>query len=191
MDRFTSLCLRRPTLALAVTSVATLVLGVVALRVGTDTGYRAFLEPAARATKASTASSAHGLDYGCGPGPVLAEMLKESGRKVDLYDPFFFSAPPLRTPYDFLTCTEAIEHFHNPRAEFGRLFELLKPQAPLIVMTAFRDVQQTSDAFLHWHYRRDVTHVSFFSQRTLHACGERFNAKVEFIGSSVAVMNRK
>ncbi|MBK7948200.1 MAG: MMPL family transporter [Deltaproteobacteria bacterium] len=43
MDRFASLGLRRPALALVIAGCVALVLGLGALRVGTDTGYRAFL----------------------------------------------------------------------------------------------------------------------------------------------------
>ena len=27
------------------------------------------------------------LDFGCGPGPVLAELLKRRGLEVEIYDP--------------------------------------------------------------------------------------------------------
>ena len=33
---------------------------------------------------------AHGLDFGCGTGPALADMLIKEGFKVSLYDPFFY-----------------------------------------------------------------------------------------------------
>ena len=32
-----------------------------------------------------------GLEFGCGPGPVLADLLEEQGIDMDLYDPYFFS----------------------------------------------------------------------------------------------------
>jgi taurine dioxygenase len=56
------------------------------------------------------------------PGPALAAMLREAGHEVALYDPFFAPDPaPLAAIYDFVTCTETAEHFHDPRAEFARL----------------------------------------------------------------------
>ena len=54
-----------------------------------------------------------GLDYGCGPGPALAHMLREAGHDVALFDPFFAPDPaPFNRTYDFVTCTEVAEHFH-------------------------------------------------------------------------------
>ena len=69
---------------------------------------------------------AKGLDFGCGPGPALAEMFKEEGRQVDLYDPFFFhNEKVFKKAYDFITCTETIEHFFEPAKEFKRIDEML------------------------------------------------------------------
>ena len=45
-----------------------------------------------------------GLDYGCGPGPALASMLREAGFSVDIYDPYFFPDESYRDKeYDFIT----------------------------------------------------------------------------------------
>ena len=90
MDRFTSLCLRRPTLALAVTSVATLVLGVGALRVGTDTGYRAFLgadHPAVQSLESVTRRFGGGVPfaivYHCGESQPCASVFDANALAMD------------------------------------------------------------------------------------------------------------
>jgi 2-polyprenyl-3-methyl-5-hydroxy-6-metoxy-1,4-benzoquinol methylase len=45
-----------------------------------------------------------------------------------LFDPLFFPDPePLGDLYDFITCTETIEHFHRPAEEFARLDRMLRP----------------------------------------------------------------
>jgi hypothetical protein len=51
---------------------------------------------------------------------ALASILCEAGHVGALHDPLFVPAPaPLTAgPYDFVTCTEATEHFHEPQAEF-------------------------------------------------------------------------
>ena len=68
-----------------------------------------------------------GLDYGCGPGPALSLMLREKGYQMFNYDPFFHSKKRnLLKKYDFICCTETVEHFHNPFGEFTRFNELLK-----------------------------------------------------------------
>jgi len=59
-----------------------------------DAGYRRFLFRLAEPLLARLAPACEGLDYGCGPGPALAAMLREAGHDVALYDPFF--APDAR-----------------------------------------------------------------------------------------------
>ena len=114
---------------------------------------------------ARLAVPSRGLDYGCGPRPALAAMLEEAGHAVALYDPFFQPEPaPLGQRYDFVTCTEAAEHFHRPAATFEQIMGLVRPGGWLALMTCF----QTDDArFANWHYRRDPTHVVFYRETTL------------------------
>ncbi|WP_375258455.1 class I SAM-dependent methyltransferase [Citreimonas sp.] len=129
-----------------------------------DPRYRRFLSKLADPLLARLAPGARGLDYGCGPGPALAAMLREAGHAVALYDPAFAPDPaPLATSYDFVTCTEVAEHFHRPADEFARLRALVRPGGWLAVMTCF----QTDDArFADWHYRKDPTHVVFYREET-------------------------
>ncbi|WP_333827872.1 class I SAM-dependent methyltransferase [Pararhodobacter sp.] len=131
-----------------------------------DLRYRRFLSRLTEPLLERLTPAAEGLDYGCGPGPALAAMLREAGHAVALYDPFFAPDPaPLRATYDFITCTEVAEHFHHPHAEFTRLRALLRPGGWLAVMTCF----QTDDArFAQWHYRKDPTHVVFYREATFH-----------------------
>lgn len=130
-----------------------------------DPGYRRFLSRLADALRPHLAPGAQGLDYGCGPGPALAAMLREAGHDMTVYDPFYQpDTDALHKRYDFVTCTEVIEHFHRPAAEFDRLGALLRPGGWLGVTTCF----QTDDArFAGWHYRKDPTHVVFYRAVTL------------------------
>lgn len=129
-----------------------------------DAGYRRFLSKLAGPLLQRLGPAREGLDYGCGPGPALAAMLREAGHAIALYDPFFHPDPaPLQRCYDFITCTETSEHFHRPAAEFQRLMALVRPGGWLAVMTCF----QTDDArFKDWHYRHDPTHVAFYRAET-------------------------
>lgn len=130
-----------------------------------DPGYRRFLSRLADPILAVLPAQSEGLDYGCGPGPALAAILSEQGHSVACYDPFF--APDksvLLRQYDFVTCSEVIEHFHDPATEFRRLRDLVHPGGWLGVMTCF----QTDDArFANWHYIKDPTHVVFYREATL------------------------
>ncbi len=61
-----------------------------------DESYRRFLSRLAGPLLALLPPASSGLDFGCGPGPALAEMLREAGHEMALYDPFFQpSAAPL------------------------------------------------------------------------------------------------
>ncbi|MDA1381669.1 methyltransferase domain-containing protein [Plesiomonas shigelloides subsp. oncorhynchi] len=56
------------------------------------------------------------MDFGCGPGPLLAQMLEEAGFRMHKYDPYFHpERATLAREYDFVTCTEVAEHFMPPR----------------------------------------------------------------------------
>jgi SAM-dependent methyltransferase len=129
-----------------------------------DPDYRRFLARLAEPLAAKLAPGSRGLDHGCGPGPALAAMLSEAGYPMALYDPIFQPDPEaLARAYDFITCTEVAEHFHDPAAEFIRFDRLLRPGGWLGLMTMFAP---EDTAFAAWHYRRDPTHVVFYSAET-------------------------
>jgi hypothetical protein len=153
-----------------------------------DPGYRRFLSKAADPLLARLPRGAHGLDFGCGPGPVLAGMLEEAGMTMALYDPFFHPQPDvLQQQYDFITCTEVLEHLHQPAAVLRQLDSLLKPGGLLAVMTCF----QTDDTrFASWHYRRDPTHVVFYKEETLVLIAERYKWALEIPRKDVAIFTK-
>lgn len=130
-----------------------------------DEGYRRFLSKLTGPLLARLEPGARGLDFGCGPGPALAVMLEEAGMPMVLYDPFFYpEETALTQQYDFITCTEVVEHLHRPGEIFRQLDGLLADGGWLAVMTCF----QTDDArFANWHYRRDPTHVVFYREATM------------------------
>jgi len=129
-----------------------------------DPRYWQFLSRLADPLMARLAPGSSGLDFGCGPGPALAAMLREAGHEMALYDPIFAPDPaPLSGRYDFVTCTETAEHFHDPAAEFARLRQLVRPGGILAIMTSF----PPEDAeYATWRYRMDPTHVVFYPEAT-------------------------
>lgn len=153
-----------------------------------DAGYRCFLSRLAGPLLARLPPACEGLDYGCGPGPALAAMLREAGHDVALYDPFFApDAAVLERRYDFITCTEAAEHFHDPAGEFDRFDRMLRPGGWLALMTCF----QTDDArFARWHYRRDPTHVVFYRAATFQCIARRFGWQCEVPCKDVVLMRK-
>lgn len=153
-----------------------------------DPGYRRFLSKLAVPLLARLQPASRGLDYGCGPGPALAAILSEAGHEVALYDPLFHPDPePLSQAYDFVVCTETVEHFHTPADDFARLTSLVRPGGWLAVMTCF----QTDDSrFRDWHYRKDPTHVVFYREETLRYLAAARGWSCDVPVKDVALMRR-
>lgn len=154
-----------------------------------DPGYQRFLDKAASPLLPHLAPASSGLDFGCGPAPLLAQMLTAHGHSMAVYDPLYFDRPEaLQRTYDFITCTEAIEHFHFPATEWQRLDELLKPGGWLCIMTKrVLDKQR----FAHWHYKNDPTHVCFFSDHTFTFLGQVHGYKVHLVAADVVLMHKQ
>ncbi len=153
-----------------------------------DARYRAFLSRLATPLLARLPAGLLGLDYGCGPGPALAVMLREAGHTMAIYDPLFFNDPSALTgQYDFITCTEVMEHFHHPAKELARLNQLLTAGGWLGVMTMFLT---DDDAFPQWHYRRDPTHVVFYQAATFEIIARRRGWQCEIPGPNIALLHK-
>lgn len=106
------------------------------------------------------------LDFGSGPSPVLAQILKRDyDIDVDIYDLFFQKEKVyINKKYDLITMTEVAEHLEDPLKYFFLLKQLLKKNAILAVMTKFH--KNDDLLFLNWHYIRDESHISFFTPKT-------------------------
>lgn len=117
------------------------------------------------------------LDFGCGEGVVLAKLLDNEGFKTDFYDLFFYQTKVYENKkYDLITSTEVFEHLKDPLFYFELLKEHLNHNGYLIIMTKFPP--QSDDEFLKWWYRRDITHISFFSKKSFEIIASRFNFKI-------------
>lgn len=81
------------------------------------------------------------------------------------YDPFFFPDESLLSRrYDFVVCTEVLEHLRRPDEALATLDRILKPGGRLGVMTG---VLEDDATFRDWWYRRDFTHIAFYRPETL------------------------
>jgi hypothetical protein len=104
-------------------------------------------------------------------------MLEELGFRMDIYDPFF--APQidvLERTYDFITCTETVEHFYQPGAEFQKFDELLRRTGWLGVMT---EILENDADFATWWYHREPTHVCFYKRETMVWIATQYTWEVE------------
>jgi len=150
-----------------------------------DPGYRRFLDTLAIPLAGRLPPGAEGLDYGSGPGPTLSVMLSERGFPTEIYDPFYAARPAvLSRTYDFVTCSETAEHFHDPGAEFARLDRLLRPGGWLGLMTGVRTPEVR---FESWWYVRDPTHVCFYAPETLRWIAHRHGWRLERPSTNVAL----
>ena len=110
--------------------------------------------------------SPHVLDFGSGPTPVLATLLQKRGAKVTCYDKFYQPDTVLeKHSYDLITSTEVFEHLENPLETLQFLTQHLKAKGYIAVMTLFHD--NSMENFWKWWYRRDPTHIIFYTPLTL------------------------
>jgi SAM-dependent methyltransferase len=114
------------------------------------------------------------LDFGSGPEPVLAHLLRSKyDVDVAIYDPFFaVNTEVFDATYDIITCTEVIEHLIDPYSVFQRFSRLLHPGGYLAIMTRFHPENERD--FLQWFYPRDITHIGFFAEQTFAYLAQTF-----------------
>ncbi len=140
-----------------------------------DPGYRKFVRPIVDLVKLTCRDGANGLDYGAGPGPVAALLLEKEGYEVALFDPFYWNnSSVLKKKYTFIICSEVIEHFRQPAAEFSLLRSLLKPGGSLFCMT---EILPSDPDLQNWYYIKDPTHLFFYSPEALEWIKENNNFK--------------
>ena len=119
-----------------------------------------------------------GLDFGSGPSPVLAQLLSDTyGYDMDIYDLFYSPQKSyLNKTYDLITVTEVVEHLENPLDYFALFREHLNENGVLAIMTHFHN--NNDEDFLHWHYIRDRSHISFYNYRTFEVIAEKLHLKI-------------
>lgn len=151
-----------------------------------DIGYQNSVRPLVDRVIESRALFEDGLDYGCGTGAVASKLLRESKFNMYEYDPFFAKREELlNRSYNFIIASEVIEHFANPKLEFELLRSLLKDGGGLFCKT---HILRDDIDFASWYYRRDPTHIFFYSDRTFKYIKEQFFFSELKIYDRVAVL---
>lgn len=152
-----------------------------------DPRYRAFLSRLMNPLLPKLSPGEHGLDFGSGPGPTLSVMFEERGFPMQCYDLYYAASPSvLGHRYDFVTCSETIEHFRRPQREWRRFMSLLRPGGWLGIMTQFLD---GIDSFDNWHYKQDPTHIGFYSKATFRWLAAEYGLDIEFHGHDVVLLH--
>jgi mutator protein MutT len=130
-----------------------------------DDGYVTHLMDIGERVCSAVNADASGLDYGCGTAPVLACELEKRGLQCVSYDPLFANNTDLlRARYDFITCCEAIEHFHRPAVELIKLRNMLKDGGVIGFKTSL--IEDGID-YQRWYYANDPSHVIFLRDKTI------------------------
>jgi SAM-dependent methyltransferase len=140
----------------------------------TDMGYLNFLQQVIDPIMPYISADLKILDYGCGPNPVLAELLNDKGFICDIYDPLFYSDFPNDT-YDIIFSTECFEHFFHPIIDINKIISLLNSGGLLAIMT---DTWHSIAQFKSWYYIRDLTHVSFYHEETIKYITNHFDFSI-------------
>ncbi|MBD3617886.1 MAG: class I SAM-dependent methyltransferase [Chromatiales bacterium] len=152
-------------------------------------GYRRFLSRMAEPMLARLPPAASGLDFGCGPAPLLAELFRQAGHRMAVYDLYYANNPDALTGrYDFITCTETLEHLARPAGTLARWLDLLAPGGLLGIMT--KRVRDHA-AFSRWHYIQDPTHIAFYADATFEFLAREYGLALEVIGPDVVIMQKK
>ncbi|HIO95879.1 MAG TPA: class I SAM-dependent methyltransferase [Campylobacterales bacterium] len=130
------------------------------------------------------------LDFGCGPGPVLAELLRRKGVEVDQYDLYFSPKKVYEgKKYDLITSTEVFEHLQKPIEVLEILVKHINDNGYIILMTKFPPKDDIT--FLNWWYRRDVTHISFFTPKSFEIMAEKVGLKmIKTINDNIVVLQK-
>lgn len=154
-----------------------------------DKGYRDFLRQLFAPLNNLIDSKSKGLDFGSGPGPTLHLMFEEKGHDMRIYDPFYAdNTAVFDERYDFITATEVLEHLFRPRKELQRLWTCLRPGGYLGIMTMLAN--DDKQAFADWHYRLDLTHVTFYTRDTFRWLANRWDASLTFHDDRVIILQK-
>lgn len=130
------------------------------------------------------------LDYGSGPEPVLSYLLKNRGFNVQIYDPIYAKNESFKDKkFSVIVSTEVFEHLHSPHETIKELVEILEDNAILSFQTMFHP--EDNEKFLNWWYRRDPTHVGFFSHKTVKKMQDIFKLTLVKIDDKNVAVFRK
>ncbi|RWU09141.1 class I SAM-dependent methyltransferase [Pseudidiomarina gelatinasegens] len=153
-----------------------------------DPQYRQFLARIFEPMIERLDAGACGLDFGSGPGPTLSSMFAEAGMPCTTYDIYYDNRlERLQHCYDYVVCTEVIEHVAAPLEVFNTLIRCLKPGGYLGIMT-----QRWLDAerFKGWTYRNDPTHIGFFHERTFRYLAIKFALELTIYPRDVVIFRK-
>lgn len=152
-----------------------------------DQGYINFMERILTPLREIIPKDSCGLDFGCGPGPVVHSILSKEGYNISEYDPYYKKdLNTLNKKYDFVIVTEVFEHIYNTKEDLELILSLVGEKGVLAVMTKF--YPDGIDKFRYWGYHQDPTHVRFFNRETFEWIGNQYSLKLIIPRENVAFL---
>ena len=134
-----------------------------------DPEYRRYFLKTVNPVVPQVSQRARGLDFGCGKTKLMEKLLRECGLEVHSYDPFYFPDQTIwHKHFDFAVLNEVIEHLNEPAKTLTVLKTII--HGPIFVRTKLYPKSEAE--FAKWFYKRDITHVQFFSLKALSMIGQ-------------------
>jgi hypothetical protein len=136
--------------------------------------YKKYLQKTANHMASFLKKGTLGLDFGCGKTRILEEYLEKDGLDVLSYDLFFYpDVSVFEQKFHFIVLSEVIEHLRKPSEEMRKLTSLLDEDGLIFIKTKLRP--QKAVEFKDWFYKRDMTHIQFFSESSFEKLSMAFN----------------
>ncbi|WPU64659.1 class I SAM-dependent methyltransferase [Peredibacter starrii] len=129
-----------------------------------DPGYHHYLQNISQEVLPHLLKSERGLDFGCGATKILGSFFEQRGHSVDSFDLYYHPDQSIwDKKYDFIILSEVIEHLGEPETVMKRLSSILNPAGKIFIKTK---MYPQKSQFPNWFYKRDITHVQFFNQKS-------------------------
>lgn len=93
----------------------------------------------------------------------------------------------LKQEYDFICCYRVFEHFQYPIKEWTLLSRLLHPGGWLAISTP---LLTELDGFAKWHYKNNLTHVSFYQRQTFEYLANNSDFELLFAAKDLVLMQK-
>lgn len=130
------------------------------------------------------------LDFGSGKNAVLSGLLKINGFNCTSYDPLYgLHNATQKSAFDLLIACEVVEHLRDLRSELFLIKKMITDTSKIIIRT---QLYPPSDKFLKWWYIQDLTHINFFSLKSIEIAGQILDRDIELTDESdIFILNRK
>ncbi|GIR87666.1 MAG: hypothetical protein CM15mP86_11250 [Gammaproteobacteria bacterium] len=92
----------------------------------------------------------------------------------------------MKAQYDFISCTEVVEHLFDPAKTLNLIDLILKKW----MVRSHDKIYDKSIIFEDWYYRKDPTHVAFYSKQTLETIADMMDWKCEIHSDNVVLFQK-